>query len=179
MFTRRDVLLAISTLLAARPSFGTASPLLVGSYDAERMRSIKPLTLPRIMVYDRNGTLVERAAWPAELAGLKATAGDAFCCVSDAPSVPGSQEPPTDCKPLVYGKDVREHFNGLRSASGKSLSYETLPVHKHLVVDYYASWCSPCLPARRELETFLSSGFRRLCWLAHRLQQPCVGLSAP
>jgi len=156
MFTRREALVAISMLVAAKPSIGSTRPLLIGSYDTDRMHSIKPLTLPRIMVYDQTGTLIDRAAWPTELTKLKGTAGDAFCCVSDSPSTPGSTEPPPDCKPLVYGKDVREHFKGLRDTAGKSLAYESLPVHKHLLVDYYANWCSPCLPARRELEAFLS-----------------------
>lgn len=74
----REVVLGILLLVAVKPSLATEPLLLVGNYDAARMSSIKPLTFPRVMLYDQKGTLVDRTAWPSELAGLKGKAGDAI-----------------------------------------------------------------------------------------------------
>ncbi|MFZ5544220.1 MAG: hypothetical protein ACOZJZ_11740 [Pseudomonadota bacterium] len=121
------------------------------------MKSIKGLTFPRVHLYDRAGKLVDRQAWPKELEALKKNAGDAFCCVSDKPAPPGSLGPPPDCKRIVYGENVLEHFVGLRDLAGRPITYAGLPAHRYLVVEYYADWCSPCIPARRALEAFLES----------------------
>lgn len=153
----RYVALAICSCLATSTSFASEQPLLVGSYAFDRMSSITPLTFPRVMLYGSNGELIERAAWPSALDRLKEKAGEAFCCVSDEPSPAGTNGPPPDCKPLIHGEDIEEHFKGLRDADGKSLEYDSLPEHKYLIVEYYADWCSPCHAARRELEAFLSS----------------------
>lgn len=157
MPVQRRSLLTLPLLLAPVPSLALRGPLIVGRYDAERMKSIKGLTFPRVHLYDQAGALVGRDAWPGELEGLKQNAGRAFCCVSDKPAPPGSLGPPPDCKVVVYGEDVREHFVGLRDKAGRSIEYASLPAHRHLVVEYYADWCAPCIPARRALEAFLQT----------------------
>jgi hypothetical protein len=132
-------------------------PMIVGSYEPARMRSIKGLTFPRLHLYSGSGKLIERDAWPRELSAIKQVAGDAFCCVSDKPSPPGWLGPPPDCKVVVYGENVGEHFIGLRDSRDVPLTYEALPRHRYLIVEYYAAWCAPCIPARRALESFLST----------------------
>jgi thiol-disulfide isomerase/thioredoxin len=77
--------------------------------------------------------------------------------VSDKPAAPGSSGPPSDCKVIVYGTDVRASFQGLRDSSGKAVSYESLPKRKYLLVEYYATWCQPCVAARQALDGFFSS----------------------
>jgi len=155
--SRRRFVLGVSALLA--PTIGLAAErrLIVGTYPAERFAMIQRLTLPRVHLYDHEGKLVGRDAWPAEMAAIKAHAGEAFCCVSDKPVKPGSKEPPEDCKVIVYGEDIREHFDRLRTASGAPVRYQDLPRHRYLIVDYYADWCAPCIPGRRTLEAFLQS----------------------
>jgi len=145
----------LAALLVSSSASGQS--LLVGSYGSERMNSIRPLTLPRMMLYDKSGKLIDRASWPSVLDALKEKAGEAFCCVSDESAPPGSDEPPPDCKPLIYGADLQEHFNGLVDGAGRELDHESLPAHEYLIVEYYADWCSPCHAARRELEALLSS----------------------
>ena len=128
-----------------------------GTYSDHQLANTKTLTLPRIFLYDRNGALIDQQRWPAELNDFKKHAGDAFCCVSDKPSPPGNTGPPPDCKKIIYGTDVRESFKGLLGPSGQSISYDLLPQHKYLLVEYYASWCQPCVSGRKALETFFSS----------------------
>jgi hypothetical protein len=129
-----------------------------GTYSDQDLANTKTLTLPRVFLYDGNGALIAQQHWPAELQGFKEHAGDAFCCVSDKPSPPGSSGPPPDCKKIVYGADVRENFKGLIKPSGQPVSYDRLPKHRYLLVEYYASWCQPCVSGRRALEKFFSSG---------------------
>jgi hypothetical protein len=139
------------------PSLATATrPMLVGAYDLPQMKAMKGLTFPRVMVYGSNGKLIERVSWPAALTELKQAAGDAFCCVSDKPSPPGWIGPPPDCKIVVYGEKIEEHFVGLKASDGSAIRYADLPPHKHLIVEYYASWCAPCIPARKELQAYLA-----------------------
>jgi hypothetical protein len=125
-----------------------------GTYSDEQLAGVGQLTLPRMFLYARTGALIPQDNWPAELRGFKKHAGDAFCCVSEAPAPPDGSGPPPDCKVIVYGTDVRENFKGLRSASGQALTYESLPKRKYLLVEYYAAWCQPCVSGRKALETF-------------------------
>jgi hypothetical protein len=130
---------------------------IVGAYDIDRMKAIKGLTFPRVHLYDAKGKLIDRKLWPREFKSVKDHAGQAFCCVSDKPSPPGSLGPPPDCKIVVYGENVLEHFDGLHDGSGQAVRYQTLPRHRYLVVEYYADWCPPCQPARRALQGFLAT----------------------
>ena len=130
---------------------------IAGTYSDEQLAGIKGLTLPRIFLYDKNGALIAREHWPAELADFKKHAGDAFCCVSETPPPAGSSGPPPDCKIIVYGTDVRENFKGLLTPSGRAINYESLPKHEYLLVEYYATWCQPCVVGRKALAAFFSS----------------------
>jgi len=130
---------------------------IAGTYSDPRLAGFKSLTLPRVFLYDRHGALVPQEHWPAELQGFREHAGDAFCCVSDTPPPPGSSGPPPDCKVIVYGTDVRGNFEGLLNSSSQAIRYHSLPKHKYLLVEYYATWCQPCVTGRKALETFFNS----------------------
>jgi hypothetical protein len=151
------ILFAAPLCLRAATSVGSKDRRIAGTYSDEQLAGIKRLTLPRTFLYDRRGALIAQEHWPAELKDFKTHAGDAFCCVSETPSPPGSSGPPPDCKIIVYGTDVRESFKGLLGPSGRAITYESLPKHKYLLVEYYATWCQPCVVARKSLETFFSS----------------------
>jgi thiol-disulfide isomerase/thioredoxin len=110
-----------------------------------------------VLVYDRAGVLVDRKRWPSALSEVKEGAGDAFCCVSEEPPKSGMAGPPPDCKVLTYGADIDEHFRGLHDEAHRPLLRSQLPPHKYLIVEYYASWCSPCILARRTLDRFMRS----------------------
>lgn len=150
-------LIALSFSFLALNTFASDAKLIIGAYELPKMKSIKPLTLPRLHLYDANGKLVDRSDWPKELSSLKATAGDAFCCISDSPSPPGHQGPPPNCKKIVYGENRDEHFKDLFGKDHRPITFGSMPKHSYLLVEYFADWCSPCLSTRRELEKFLSS----------------------
>jgi thiol-disulfide isomerase/thioredoxin len=139
-------------LAASQP----AQRFIVGTYDDKRLWSVKALTFPRVLAYSPSGSLIPRDSWPTALRSLKEQAGDAFCCVSDKPAPPGSKEPPADCKIVVYGEDINEHFDGLRTADRTPIRHSQLPAHRYLVVEYFASWCAPCKPAREALLALLT-----------------------
>jgi hypothetical protein len=153
----RRTFLALPLLMLSARSRSAGRPMIVGSYDAARMKAMKSLTFPRVLLYDAARRLVHRDAWPAELEVLQQAAGDAFCCVSDTPSPPGHRGPPPGCKVVVHGEHLHDHFVGLRRADGTAIDYAALPAHAYLVVEYFASWCAPCIPARRALEAFLAT----------------------
>lgn len=154
---QRRTLIAASAI--ALPAVGNAQAgrFVVGTYDDKRLWQVKNLTFPRILLYTDTGLLVARESWPKELNSLRSQAGDAFCCISDKPSPPGHLGPPPDCKVVVYGADIDEHFEGLRTAQGTPITRRGLPPHRHLIVEYYASWCAPCKPAREALLALLDS----------------------
>lgn len=153
--SRRNFLIALPGLVLASTASAANQREFAGSYSDAQLVAVKRLTLPRVHLYDKRGRLIERAKWPAALDTVKKNAGEAFCCVSDKPAPPGHVGPPPDCKIIVYGADVSEHFDGLRTTAGTPIRYQDLPPHKYLIVDYFADWCAPCIPARRALEAFL------------------------
>lgn len=159
------LLLAAPLFLGAAPNLASNDRLIVGTYSDEQLAATQVLTLPRTFLYDGGGTLIPRERWPAKLAEVKKHAGDAFCCISETPPPPGSSDPPEDCQIVVYGTDVRENFEGLRGPSGQAIAYESLPKHKYLLVEYYASWCLPCVAGRNSLEAFFSSASPAEDWL--------------
>lgn len=141
----------------ATPNPASNGRHLVGTYSDAQLAAIKSLTLPRIFLYNSSGALIAQESWPAELGDFKKHAGDAFCCVSEGPPSPGNSGPPEDCQRVVYGTDVRENFRGLLNSSGQAIDYELLPQRKYLLVEYYATWCQPCVVGRESLEAFFSS----------------------
>lgn len=148
---------AIAALLFGTSALADSGRAVQGTYSDSQLLAVKRLTLPRIHLYDQSGRLIERGNWPAELDNIRRQAGEAFCCVSDKPRPSGSSGPPPDCKLIVYGADVHEHFIELRTALGTPISYENLPPHKYLIVDYFADWCAPCIPTRHALDEFLKT----------------------
>lgn len=132
---------------------------IAGTYSDEQLAAIGRFTLPRVFLYDGNGALIPQEKWPLELGELKRHAGEAFCCVSETPPPPGGGPPP-DCEVIVYGAEVRENFAGLLDKSGHAITYESLPKHEYLLVEYYATWCQPCVAGRKSLETFFDSPAR-------------------
>ena len=157
MITRRDVLLAPLLLVAPVLARAKESAVVVGTYPLEKMRSIRHLTFPRVLVYTANGALIDKRRWPKGLEAIKVSAGDAFCCVSDGSADPNASGPPANCKTIVYGENINEHFQGLIDVSKRPLTRGQLPAHKYLIVEYYASWCAPCLDSRKALEAFMAS----------------------
>lgn len=162
------VVFAIPLCLRPVPGEGSSRGHITGTYSDQQLASVKSLTLPRVFLYDNHGVLIAQDHWPPELRGFKEHAGDAFCCVSDKPAPPGSSGPPPDCKVIVYGTEVRANFNGLLDPSGGPVSYESLPKHKYLLVEYYATWCQPCVAGRKALDTFFSSPtrFKDYLWVS-------------
>lgn len=151
------LLLSASLFLGASAGAAPPSGHIVGSYSDQQLAAIKSFTLPRVFLYDEHGTLIPQDRWPAALQGFKKHAGDAFCCVSDKPAAPGSSGPPPDCKVIYYGTSVLANFKGLRGSSGQLISYDRLPAHKYLLVEYFAAWCQPCVSGRKVLEAFFAS----------------------
>lgn len=158
--TRRRMLAAPFVLGALAGSVhatpAPSSRLVVASY-RERPKALKSLTFPRLHLYDAHGRLLPREQWAPELAEIQRHAGEAYCCVSDQPAPADGSGPPPDCKRLVYGEHIEDHFVGLISADGKPVRYAALPKHKFLFVEYFADWCAPCMPARRALDAFLAT----------------------
>jgi len=157
MTTRRDLFVLPVLLALPRLSLARQDSITVGTYPIGRMRSIPHLTFPRVLLYDQAGKLVDKANWPGVLSSVRVSAGDAFCCVSDGPPQPEGAGPPPDCKAIVYGENINEHFQGLIDSAKRPLTRAQLPPHKFLIVEYYASWCSPCLASRKALEEFMAS----------------------
>jgi thiol-disulfide isomerase/thioredoxin len=157
MSLNRRIFLCTPLLFGNFPAVAQRSSVVVGSHDVDQMKSMKGLTFPRVLLYNSEGALIDRKLWPSGFQGVKDHAGQAFCCVSDKPSPPGSLGPPPDCKVVTYGENVREHFTGLLDSAGREIKYERLPEHRYFVVEYFADWCAPCHPARRALQEFMSS----------------------
>lgn len=160
-------LIALLALLGVDVALSSTSPRsafeggpIAGTYSDDQLAAIGRFTLPRVFLYDGNGALIPQEKWPLELSELKSHAGDAFCCVSETPPPLDGSGPPADCEIIVYGTDVRENFRGLLDKSGHAITYESLPKHEYLLVEYYATWCQPCVAGRKSLESFFDSPAR-------------------
>lgn len=149
------VLLPTAILDAAEK--GSPEPSLVGTYPDEQLAGIGSFTLPRTVLYDGSGELIPQEEWPVELEAVQSHAGDAYCCVSETPLPPGHEGPPPDCEKIVYGTDVLENFEGLLDPAGHPIAYDGLPPHDYLLVEYYATWCPPCVAERKALEAFFGN----------------------
>lgn len=149
------------------PALDSTGRSIEGTYSDGQLAGVGTFTLPRTFLYDRTGELIPHEQWPTELAEVRRHAGEAFCCVSKTPAKPGGSGPPPDCEIVVYGTDVQESFEGLLDASGRGIAYEALPEHQYLLVEYYASWCQPCVAGRRALEAFFAtSAAEHYLWLS-------------
>src|SRR5271170_661700 len=132
MITRRDIL--ILPVLLALPDLLWAEQrsIVIGTYPIEKMRTIPHLTLPRVLLYDRAEMLIDKAKWPRVLSGVKGSAGDGFCCESEGPAQPEGAGPPPECKTIIYGAHINEHFQGLIDQEGRPLTQADLPPHNYL-----------------------------------------------
>ena len=165
---RRESLVAAGLCTFLPLGSAATRPRLDGHFRKERMASLERFTLPRTFLYDSMGVLVERERWPDEFVDVKRDAGDAFCCVSDSPPVPGSSGWPPDCKIITYGQDVHENFNGLLDSSDQPIQYGSIPQSKFLLVEYFALWCPPCLTERRALDALFRDEevAKKIVWLS-------------
>jgi thiol-disulfide isomerase/thioredoxin len=149
---------------AAREAIG---PKIEAHFTDAHLAGFKSMTLPRTFLYDANNVLIPQENWPTELAGLKEHVGAAYCCVSDLPQSAEQKGPPADCQRIIYGQNIVENFTGLRDQSNKPVLLANLPTHKHLLVEYFATWCSPCLTERKALTAFFATPVAKdYVWLA-------------
>lgn len=130
---------------------------LSGHYSDAQLAAVKGMTLPRTFLYSKENRLIPKEDWPAELAEVKKNGGDAYCCVSESDAPAKSDGPPENCVKIVYGTDIAENFKGLLKANGSPLTMQTLPPHKWLLVEYFATWCPPCVEERKALSAFFNS----------------------
>lgn len=159
------VVLCAAALAFTPPTFAGPERSIEGTYSDEQLAGVGAFTLPRTFLYDEDGELIPQEDWPAELAEVKRHAGDAYCCVSKTPAPPGSSGPPPDCEILVYGTEI-QNFDGLVDGSGRRIAYEDLPEHRYLLVEYYATWCPPCIAGRKALDAFIATaGADEYLWL--------------
>lgn len=155
--SRRLFLLAGLLMVAQASGSENKSEILSGHFTDEHLAGIKSMTLPRTFLYDQDNRLVPQEEWPPELNSLKENVGAAYCCVSDAPRSQEDEGPPKDCERLIYGKDIGENFGSLEDGSGNPIRLATMPRRKWLLVEYFATWCSPCLAERKSLATFFKT----------------------
>ncbi|WP_428309844.1 TlpA family protein disulfide reductase [Hydrocarboniphaga sp.] len=122
-----------------------------GHYSDSKLATFGRITLPRTFLYDSKGNLIAQEQWPSELTDLKAKVGDAFCCISPSGESGEGGEPPKDCVKIVYGADVSENTMGLIDAKGDPITLKSIPAKKYLLVEYFATWCPPCIEERKAL----------------------------
>lgn len=152
MHAHRIAILALSlgflacNASAADPSAST--PHLQGHYRDAQLGAITSFSLPRTFLYDASGKLLQPDAWPADLADVKKTLGDAYCCVDDGKD---------QCVPIPYGEQVGNNFDGLLDAAQKPITLAGLPKHRWLLVEYSANWCAPCVEERKALQRYFAT----------------------
>jgi thiol-disulfide isomerase/thioredoxin len=154
--------------LVANVAAGDAiGPKVQAHFTNAHLANVNSMTLPRTFLYDAKNELIPQENWPGELAGLKELVGAAYCCVSDLPQSAEQKGPPADCQRIIYGQNIAENFTDLRDQSNKPVLLVTLPAHKYLLVEYFATWCSPCLAERKSLSTFFATpAAKDYVWLA-------------
>ncbi|MDB5970808.1 MAG: hypothetical protein JWQ90_3258 [Hydrocarboniphaga sp.] len=150
---RRDAAALLLTLASVAYTAGAAdtsiaTPHLLGHFSDAQLGAIGSFSLPRTFVYDAGGKMLQPEAWPADLAEVKKTLGDAYCCVDDGKG---------SCVPIPYGEYIGENFAGLMDATQKPITLAALPRHRWLLVEYSASWCAPCVEETKALTRYFSS----------------------
>jgi hypothetical protein len=166
---RTIILLCVANifLLSNTAARATNSEKVEAHFTDAQLAGFKSMTLPRTFLYDAKNELIPQENWPAELVGLKELVGAAYCCVSDLPRSAEQKGPPADCQRIIYGQNIAENFTGLRDQSNKPVLLANLPAHKYLLVEYFATWCSPCLTERKALTTFFATpAAKDYVWLA-------------
>jgi thiol-disulfide isomerase/thioredoxin len=154
-------------LLTNAAGVQTIRPKVDAHFTDAHLAGINSMTLPRTFLYDANNVLIAQENWPAELAALKEHVGAAYCCVSDEPQAAGQKGPPADCQRIVYGQNIAENFTGLLDHAKQPVVLAQLPAHQYLLVEYFATWCSPCLSERKALTAFFATpAAKDYLWLA-------------
>jgi hypothetical protein len=151
------ILLLTGSLIAGASSRAVQVGRVSGHYTDQQLGTLGSFTLPRTLLYDKANRLVPHEAWPEELADVKKRVGDAYCCVSKEGETNPGGGPPKDCVKLYYGADIAESFKGLLDADGSPITLKSLPSHKWLLVEYFATWCQPCVAERRALEKLFAT----------------------
>jgi hypothetical protein len=118
---------------------------MVGHYSDKQLEDTHLLKLPRTFLYDAKNRLVADDQWPAELADVRSHRGKGGCCLLYDKKVNPNSGPPEECHREVSETEVAANFVGLMDAKGAQIGMQNIPPHKWLLVEYAASWCTPCV----------------------------------
>ena len=129
---------------------------VVGHYSDKQLEETHILQLPRTFLYDAKNQLVPDDQWPAELADVRNHRGKGDCCLSYDKN-PNPSGPPEACAKTVYETEVGANFVGLIDVKGAPIGMQNIPPHKWLLVEYGASWCTPCVVEQKLLKQLFAS----------------------
>jgi hypothetical protein len=127
---------------------------IVAHYSDKQLEEVHTLVLPRVFLYDAKNHLVPDEQWPAELADVKKHKGDGRCCLSYVKNAAGG--PPPECANALFGNEGA-NWSGLTDEKGTKVALPTAPPHKWLIVEYAATWCTPCAIQERQLRHVFAS----------------------